>query len=165
MNIDAFTREVPDLFDDFPRSTRPRTARRFDDIIAEMPALADENNLAVLNLAASHLEPGECYVEIGSYLGASVIGAARGNEGHEFVAVDRFGFGPLDLSHWGRGEVPRSTRADMEMNLDHFGAEVTVLEGDAFEVIKGGALGDRRVGVYYYDAYESWVRCDDEKEW
>ncbi len=50
----------------------------------------------------------------------------------------------------------------LEESLQRFGAAgATILEGDAFEVIEGGALGDRRVGVYYYDGphdYESQLR-------
>jgi predicted O-methyltransferase YrrM len=53
-------------------------------------------------------------------------------------------------------------RAGLEANLREFGVEgATILEGDAFELLEGGALGDRRVGVYYYDGphdYDSQVR-------
>jgi hypothetical protein len=47
--------------------------------------------LALLNLAASLLDPGQSYVEVGSFFGASLIGAMRVNEG-DFVAIDRFSF-------------------------------------------------------------------------
>ena len=59
-------------------------------------------------------------------------------------------------------KLPAASREGLEENLRRFGAEgATILEGDAFEVIEGGALGDRRVGVYYYDGphdYDSQVR-------
>jgi predicted O-methyltransferase YrrM len=156
MESSRFCRELPQLFDDFPNSDRP-IGRRFDDIVTGVPALAHENNLALLNFAASLLEPGECYVEVGAYLGASLIAAARGNDEHEFVTVDRFGFGPLELPEWDRPYLPRSTRALLDENLARFGAErATVIEGDAFAMVEGGALGDRRVGVYFYDADHSY---------
>ena len=157
MDVERFVRELPGLFDDFPRSEHPR-GRRFDDVIEGVPNLAEENVLALLNLAASLLAPGESYVEVGTYYGASMVGAMRGNEG-DFVAIDRFSFGAIEVS--GR-KLPATNRAGLEESLRRFGADgAAILEGDAFEVIEGGALDDRRVGIYYYDGphdYESQVR-------
>jgi predicted O-methyltransferase YrrM len=147
MDIERFAAELPQLFDDFPRSAQPR-GRRFDDVIAGVPNLAEENVLALLNLAASLLGPGESYVEVGTLFGASLIGASRGNTG-DFVAIDNFGF--PGTSTRGRNEPP-ADRAALEENLRRFGADgATIIEGDAFELLERGALGDRKVGVYYYD--------------
>jgi protein O-GlcNAc transferase len=155
VDVERFAAELPELFDDFPRSPHPR-GLRFDDVIAGVPNLAEENVLALLNLAASLLGPGESYVEVGSYYGASLIGAMRGNEGRDFVAVDLFSFGAAEVK--GR-TLPAASREGLEESLRRFEAEgATILEGDAFEVIDGGSLGDRRVGVYYFDGphdYES----------
>ena len=57
MDVDAFEPALHALFDDFPSSTHPN-GRRFTRILDEVPGLACENNLALLNLAASMLEPG-----------------------------------------------------------------------------------------------------------
>lgn len=144
MSVDAerFARELPLLFEDFPASLHPR-GRRFDDVLEAVPNLARENNLALLNLAAGLLDPGESYVEVGTYMGASLIAAMRGNAG-DFVAIDDFSFRD-------------SSRAELEANLARFGLEgATILEGDAFELLRGGALEGRRVGVYYYDAAHSY---------
>jgi predicted O-methyltransferase YrrM len=147
VDVERFAAELPGLFDEFPRSAQP-SGRRFEDLIDGIPNLAAENVLALLNLAASLLGPGESYVEVGTYYGASLIGAMRGNTG-DFVAIDAFEFGPLEV----RGkQLPAASRAGLEENLRGFGAEhATILEGDAFAVLEGGALGSRRVGVYYYD--------------
>ena len=157
MDVERFATELPALFEDFPRSEHPR-GRQFDDVIAGVPNLAEENVLALLNLAAGLLGPGESYVEVGTYYGASLIGAMRGNAG-EFVAIDRFSFSAMSVK--GR-ELPAASRAGLEETLRRFGAEgATILEGDAFELLEGGALGDRRVGLYYYDGphgYEEQVR-------
>ena len=157
MDVERFAAELPELFEDFPRTPHPRGAR-FDDVIAGVPNLAEENVLALLNLAAGLLAPGESYVEVGSYLGASLIGAMRGNKG-DFVAIDSFAFGPLEVK--GR-KLPAASREALEENLRRFGVDgATILEGDAFELLEGGALGDRRVGVYYYDgphSYEEQLR-------
>jgi hypothetical protein len=158
VDVERFAAELPELFDDFPRSQHP-DGRRFDDVIEGVPNLAEENVLALLNLAASLLGPGESYVEVGTYYGASLIGAMRGNEGHDFVAIDAFSFGATEVK--GR-KLPAASREGLEENLRRFGCEgATILEGDAFELLEGGALGDRRVGVYYYDGphgYEEQVR-------
>jgi len=71
-----------------------------------------------------------------------------GNSG-DFVGVDNFSLGG-------------GSRKQLEANLRRHGlGGHTILEGDAFRLLGGGALGDRRVGVYYYDAahdYQSQVR-------
>jgi predicted O-methyltransferase YrrM len=159
MDVERFAAELPALFDDFPDSPHPR-GRRFDDIAEAVPNLACENNLALVNLAASLLEDGESYVELGTYHGASLIAAMRGNEGRDFVAIDNFSMGPVSVR--GRSNPPVS-RAALEANLRRFGAEgATILEGDALELLEQGALRGRRVGVFYYDAahsYEAHIRA------
>jgi predicted O-methyltransferase YrrM len=148
MNPERFAAELPGLFDDFPRSVQPRR-RRFDDVMAEVPNLAMENNLALVNLAVSLLEPGESYVEAGTYMGASLIAAARGNEGADLVAIDNFQFGPMEVE--GRS-LPAASRPVLEANLARFGVSATILEGPALELLRGDALAGRKVGVFYYDA-------------
>src|SRR3954447_15410821 len=125
MDVERFAAELPRLWEDFPRSEAP-LGTRFDDVIAGTPNLAEENVLALLNLAASLLGPGESYVEVGSLFGASLIGAMRGNEG-DFVAIDNFGFPGAET----RGRViPPARREALEENLRRFGAEsATIVEG------------------------------------
>jgi predicted O-methyltransferase YrrM len=148
MNADGFLAALPGLFDDFPTSERPRD-RRFDDIIQTVPNLSAENNLALLNLAASLLPSSESYVEVGSFRGASLIGAMRGNEDKKFVAIDRFE--STDEPFAGSGS-PVSREA-FEANLKRFGATgPTVIVGDAFEVLESGQLERVQVGVFFWDA-------------
>ena len=157
MDIERFLAELPRLFDDFPASPHP-DGRRFDDVIGGLPNLAEENVLALLNLAASLLAPGESYVEVGTFYGASLIGAMRGNEG-DFVAIEKFSFQPVE---WRGRKVPAASREGLEESLRRFGADgATILEGDCFQLIEGGALDGRRVGVYYFDGphdYDSQLR-------
>jgi len=144
-----FAAELPLLFEDFPRSEHPRR-RRFDDVVAGVPNLAMENNLALVNLAVSLLDPGESYVEAGTYMGASLIAAARGNDGSDLVAIDNFSFGAFTVA--GRS-LPAASRSALEENLERFGVSgATILEGDALEVLRSHGLGGRKVGVFYYDA-------------
>ncbi|HEY2937800.1 MAG TPA: class I SAM-dependent methyltransferase [Gaiellaceae bacterium] len=141
MDAERFTRELPELFDELPRSEHPRD-RRFAPILEQVGGLARENNLALINLAASLLGPGESYVEVGSYKGLSLIAAMLGNDG-DFVAIDSFQMGD-------------GSRELLEHNVARYSLEGhTILEGDAFELLP---RLDRRIGAYYYDAahdYES----------
>jgi predicted O-methyltransferase YrrM len=137
MDSERFIVELSELFDDFPNSERP-TGTRFNDIIAGVQNLSTEATLVLLNCAARNLEPGESYVEVGSYMGASLIGAMRGNEDKDFVAIDAF--------EW-------ATRARFDDNLERFGATAaTVVTGDAFEVLESAQLEGRRIGVLFWDA-------------
>jgi protein O-GlcNAc transferase len=136
---DRFAAELPALFEDFPESEYPRD-RRFADLLEAVPGLACENNLALINLAAALLAPGESYVEVGTFRGTSLIAAQLGNDG-EFVGIDNFS----------RGD---GNRERLDANLAHYGlaGRATILEGDAFELVPAGALAGRKVGVWYYDA-------------
>ncbi len=149
MDVDSFPAALAELFDEFPESERPRE-RRFDDVAEAIPNLAKENNLALVNVAASLLGPGESYVEAGTYMGASLIAAMRGNEGHDFVAIDNFSLPET------RGRPP-ARRETLEANLARFGCEgATILEGDALDVLRGDELAGRKIGVFYYDAAHSY---------
>ena len=114
-----------------------------------MENLAAENVLALLNLAASCLGTDEAYVEVGVFHGASLIAAMLGNEDKRFVGIDSFAFRDASLEK-------------VERNLEHFGlSRPELLVGDAFELVPTGALGDTRIGLWYYDAahdYESQLR-------
>jgi predicted O-methyltransferase YrrM len=148
VDADRFLEELPRLFEDFPRSEHPRD-RRFQPVVESVKNLATENTLALLNLAASCLGPEEAYVEIGVYHGASLISSMLGNEDKRFVGVDSFGFRDASLE-------------GVEANLERFGLpRPEIMVGDAFELVPGGAIEDRSVGVWYYDAahdFDSQVR-------
>lgn len=143
MDPDCFLKRLPELFDDFPHSEHP-IDRRFEPIAVEVENLARENNLALLNLAAACLGPGEAYVEVGVFHGASLIGAMVGNEDKRFVGIDTFDFRD--------GSVE-----SVEKNLERFGLErPELLVGDVFELVEAGALDRTRIGVWYYDALHTY---------
>ena len=143
MDADRFLAELPRLFADYPRSEHPLD-RRFAPIAEEVENLARENNLALLNLAARCLGPGEAYVEVGVLHGASLIAAMLGNEGKRFVGIDSFEFRDASLEK-------------VEVNLARYGLELPeIVVGDAFELVPAGALEDVVIGVWYYDASHSY---------
>ncbi len=143
MRTSRFLEELPRLFEDFPRSEHP-VDRRFAPVANEVENLARENNLALLNLAASCLDGDEAYVEIGVFHGASLVAAMLGNEEKRFVGIDSFAFRDASLEK-------------VEANLAHYGlARPELLVGDAFELLPAGALDGTQVGVWYYDAAHSY---------
>jgi len=139
VDVDRFVAELPGRFENYPESELP-TDPRFAEVLEQVPGLARPNNLALINLAASLLEPGESYVEVGTFRGTSLISALLDNDG-DFVGIDDFSMGD-------------GNREQLDANLERFGltGRATVVEGDAFDVLPAGALGERKVGVYYYDA-------------
>jgi predicted O-methyltransferase YrrM len=147
VEADRFLEELPRLFDDFPRSEHPRD-RRFQPVVDGVTNLARENNLALLNLAASLLGPDEAYVEVGVYHGASLISAMLGNDDKRIVGIDSFAFEGTSLE-------------GIEANAARFGLpRPELIVGDAFELVPGGALDGIPIGVWYYDAahdYDSQV--------
>ena len=139
MDSARFLEELPRLFEDYPRSEHPRD-RRFATVAEDVENFARENNLALVNLAASCLGEGEAYVEVGVFHGASLIAAMLGNEGKRFIGIESFAFRDTSLER-------------VEANLARYGLDVPeILVGDAFEVVPAGGLGETGVGVWYYDA-------------
>jgi predicted O-methyltransferase YrrM len=148
--VDRFTRELGALFEDFPSSAHPRD-RRFEQVLADVSGLTRANNLALLNLAASLVEPGETYVEIGVYKGASLICAMLGNEDTKFIAVDNF-------------SMSTTSREQLVASLSRYGLaeKATFVEGDGLAILRDGRLAGHSVGVYYYDAkhqYEAQLQA------
>jgi hypothetical protein len=145
LDADGFLGALPSLWDDFPVSETPRD-RRFAELVETVPGLTRANNLALLNLAASSLPADETYVEVGSLRGTSLIAAMLGNAGKRFVAIDDF-------------SMRDASRSELESNLERFDVgPATIVEGDAFEILRdGGELLLRgSVGVYYYDAAHTY---------
>jgi predicted O-methyltransferase YrrM len=138
MDADRFLPELAERFDDFPRSELPRDVR-FAEILDAVPGLARANNLALLNAAASCLQPDEAYVEVGTYHGTSLIAAMLDNDA-EFVAID----------NWSLGDGSRE-QLDRNLTRFSFAGRAEIIEGDAFETLRSGRLAGRKVGVYYYD--------------
>jgi predicted O-methyltransferase YrrM len=142
MQTDAFLRALPGLFADYPHSAEPLD-RRLQPVLDSVEGLSEENNMALLGLAAAYLEPGEAYVEAGSHKGRSLIAATLGNQAQAHG---------IDAFKW-----DTSSRSELQANLERFGVadRVTIHEGDTQDVLDGSALDGTRVGVFFYDAGHS----------
>jgi predicted O-methyltransferase YrrM len=142
MDLEAFQANLPGLFGGDVRADHP-VDRRFGDVLADVPGMATEHKLTLLNLAAAHLGPGEAYLEVGSFKGLSLIGAMLGNPGRRFYAIENF----LEFNPDG------TARAELEANLARWvgPGRVGVLEGDCFDLLRSGTGLEEPVGVYFYD--------------
>jgi protein O-GlcNAc transferase len=143
MQIDRFLDALASRFDDFPASQLPRD-RALGPVLEAVDGLSAENCLALVNCAASLLEPGECYVEAGTFHGRSLIAALLGTPAVEGVGLDDFSFG--------------TDRRQVLANLERFGVaeRATILTGDALELLAANELAGRRVGAYLYDAAHTY---------
>jgi predicted O-methyltransferase YrrM len=142
MDLETFQANLAGLFGGDLRADHP-VDRRFRDLLADVPGMATENKVALLNLAAAHLGPGEAYLEVGSFKGLSLIGAMLGNPGRRFYAIENF----LEFNPDG------TARDELEANLARWAGpgRARVLEGDCFDLLAGGRGPREPVGVYFYD--------------
>jgi predicted O-methyltransferase YrrM len=140
MDVERLLRDLPGLFADFPRSETPLD-RRLQPLCQAVEGLSEENNLALLALAAGCLEDGESYVEAGTYRGRSLIAAALGGA-RTAIGIDNFSFEDSDP-------------AGLAANVERFGVgdRVRVIDGDTVAVLGQGRLPP--IGVFFYDADHS----------
>jgi predicted O-methyltransferase YrrM len=119
--------------------------RRLAMLLRKVEGLASENKLMLLNLAAHHLAPGEIYVEVGSWRGLSLAGAAAGNAA-EIYACDDF------------SSLRRDRRA-LQRTLERYTApgQVRFYDSDFREFLTLVPWLPKKVGVYFYDAGHSFA--------
>ena len=103
---------------------RRRSTGRLQPLCEGVEGLSEENNLALLALAAGCLDGGECYVEAGSYRGRSLIAAALGGA-EAAIGIDNFSFDDSDP-------------AGLVANVERFGVgdRVRVIHGDTVAVLR-----------------------------
>jgi predicted O-methyltransferase YrrM len=143
MDPDAFSAKLLDLFAGDPQAGRP-VDRRFRAVVDDVPGMATESKLALLNLAAAHLGDGEAYLEVGSFKGLSLIGAMLDNPGRRFYAMESFLEFNLDA---------RALREELLGNLRRWVDldQLELLEGDCFELLRRPGAPREPVGAYFYD--------------
>ena len=125
--------------------SRNPASRDLSGILDRIPGMATENKLKLLNLTVSALEPGEVYVEVGCYKGASLVGAAWGNPEQRIFACDNFS--QFD----GAADSLRAT-------LDQYTApgQVRFFDMDFREFMREAPWRPARIGAYFYDGGHSF---------
>ena len=150
MHFDAFVSRCRRLWPEFADPARLARSRHPSDrslsqILKNVPGMATENKLALLNAAVSALGENEVYVEVGCYKGASIVGAATGNPHARIFACDNFS--QFD----GVAEALRRT-----LDVHTAPGQVTFYDLDFRDFFTNASWRPARVGAYFYDGGHSF---------
>lgn len=150
MNFDAFIADCRRNWPDFDQRKKLEAARhpqdrRVAEVLAEVPGMATENKLLMLNLAVAHLNPGEVYVEVGCYKGASIVGASRGNAAARIFACDNFS--KFD----GTEEILKANLAR------HAPGQVEFHNMTSRDFLRAAPWRPARIGAYFFDGGHSFT--------
>jgi protein O-GlcNAc transferase len=126
------------------RSTHPAD-RSLSHILREIPGMATENKLRLLNCAVASLDAGEVYVEVGCYKGASLVGAAAFNPDARIFACDNFS--QFD----GAADALRRTLAAHTAP-----GQVIFHDMDFRDFLAAAPWRPARIGAYFYDGGHSF---------
>lgn len=134
-----------------------RALEEHDDFMDARPLVAVEGLssprvCAFLNQLVKRLDPGERYLEVGTYRGRTLISAAYENRGKICIGCDRFRF-------WGRFTGPGFlAKRALYQNIKRY--EVGSAEIEFHPVSSRRLFAERRVtgpvGVYFYDGDHSY---------
>ena len=150
MEFDAFLERCRGQWPEFAdparlaRSTHPAD-RSLSHILREIPGMATENKLRLLNCAVASLDQGEVYVEVGCYKGASLVGAAASNHDARIFACDNFS--QFD----GAADALRRT-----LDAHTAPAQVTFHDMDFRDFLAAAPWRPARIGAYFYDGGHSF---------
>ena len=126
----------------------PREPRRYIEVLENVQGMTSPSNMHLLNLAVQCMEPGECYLEVGTWRGATLIGALLGNDAYG-VAIDNDTMDEHDKDERSSQEVWRE-------NIERFGirGHARYVDGSVPAVWKELALPGP-AGVYLFDGDKS----------
>ncbi|MGB8682292.1 MAG: class I SAM-dependent methyltransferase [Candidatus Binatus sp.] len=151
MDFDAFLERCRAQWPEFAdarrlaRSTHPAD-RSLSHILGEIPGMATENKLRLLNCAVASLDEGEVYVEVGCYKGASLVGAAASNPRPRIFACDNFS--QFD----GAADALRRT-----LDAHTAPGQVTFHDIDFRDFLAAAPWRPAKIGAYFYDGGHSFA--------
>lgn len=150
MHFDAFVSRCRQLWPEFADPARLARSRNPADrslshVLREIPGMATENKLALLNAAVSALGENEVYVEVGCYKGATLVGAATGNPRARIYACDNF------------VQFDGATAALRRVLDDHTApGQVSFHDLDFRDFFAAAPWRPARIGAYFYDGGHSF---------
>lgn len=150
MNIRAWADAIPDEFHGWGSvNAYPVVPKPYVDVLKQVQGMTTPSTMHLINLAVQCMEPNECYLEVGTWRGATLIGALLGNDAYG-VAID-------DDSMDEHDGDDRSSYEVWYENVARFG-----MGNGAVEYVDGSVPGvwkelDLRtpVGVYLFDGDKS----------
>ena len=143
MDYIKFIEQIPSLYNGWGEATVRPKLPHFQEILSQVRGMTSVNVLQLLNSAVACMEPGEVYCEIGSFQGATLIGALVGNTARSGLAVDNFSeFDPHGHN-----------LAALRHNLIQFGMAGQVqFFNHSFEEFFARLCGSQsQIGVFFYD--------------
>jgi hypothetical protein len=129
----------------------PRTAEPYCRILDSVQGMTTPSVMQLLSTAVECLEPGECYLEVGTWRGATFLGALVDNPGVHGYAIDDDTMNDHDKDERPSADVWRE-------NIETFGIadRAHYITGSTPSVWGRSNLTDGRpVGVYLFDGDKS----------
>ena len=148
MNIRAWAHALPSSFYTWGTfNAIPRDPFPYIKVLDSVQGMTTPSNMHLLNVAVQHLGPNECYLEVGTWRGATLIGALIGNEAYG-VAVDDDSMDEHDGDELPSGRV-------WAKNIIIHGVSTRTRYIDASVPAVWGALDVPPIGVYLFDGDKS----------
>jgi hypothetical protein len=125
--------------------------------LVDIEGLSTSRVCAFLNRLVAHMDPGEHYLEIGTWKGRTLLSAAHGNHGRVCVACDKFRF-------WGRFTGPGIlARRALYHNIQRYEGSGAKIEFHHLRsrVLFARGLVKAPVGVFFYDGDHSYHETRD----
>ncbi len=115
--------------------------------VSDIEGMMSVKKQMLLNLAYSHLEQGEGYLEIGSWRGKSLISAMLGNEPRPSFACDNFS------EFLGSKNPQHNAEEILARNIKRYGMDQHItLYNEPFQQIFTAEKLPVPIGLYHYDA-------------
>ncbi len=145
MNIRKWAASIPDEFYMWGGvNATPWNLAQYKDVMTHVQGMSTPSNMHLLNLAVQCLAPGECYLEVGTWRGRTLIGALLGNDAYG-VAIDDDSMNDHDEDRRSSQDVWRENVARFEMV-----EQTEYIDGSVPSVFETLTL-PKAVGVYLFD--------------
>ena len=148
MNIRVWADSLPKHFFAWGSvNAYPRNAEPYCKVMDSVQGMTTPSNMLMLNLAVQCLGKNECYLEVGTWRGATLIGALLDNDAHG-IAIDN------DTMNDHDGDA-RSSRDVWYENIArfHMAPRTRYVDASVPDVWKWVETGP--IGVYFFDGDKS----------
>ena len=151
MNIRAFAQSLEPTFWKWGTlNAFPREPARYMDVLDNVQGMTTPSTMHLLNLAVQQLGPNECYLEVGTWRGATLIGALLGNDAYG-VAIDDDSMNEHDGDEYTSWSIWRK-------NVEAFGLtqRASYIDGSVPKAFSDLSFAQYKpAGVYLFDGDKS----------
>ena len=149
MNIRAWAERIPKEFYTWGSvNAYPRNAERYCAVLDSVQGMTTPSTMHLINLAVQHMRYDECYLEVGTWRGATLIGALLGNDAYG-VAIDDDTMNEHDGDERASWDVWEENI--LKFKLDKHVEYVHGSVPDAWDHVDPDTL----IGVYFFDGDKS----------